>query len=178
MRLLMKIFFSRQRHRMLGVAFLLLISVLMLGLRAWRQHFYCPTSDKFISPYNGKENPEFAAFLTPLINQSGDTVYIELGNCPADVIKVAVFQYLSPIIRMHPRAAVFEMTWDFNVFHYYAGVRLIYNRTEGEIEVVETGTTDSSQTRTILGKNLTDRDIHQAACSDMDYDVWAQKHWK
>jgi len=89
----------------------LLFLAFLFGFRQLRHDYLYPMSSEFINPYNGRPDPEFAKYVLPLTLKKGDLVDINIGDSPSDVTKLAVMQYLSPIIRMYPDAKRFHVIW-------------------------------------------------------------------
>ncbi len=157
----------------------LLFLVLLFGFRQLRHDYLYPTSSEFINPYNGRPDPELCKYVLPFVSKNQDLVSIDLGSVPGDVIKLAALQYLSPVVRMNPEAREFHITWSVLYPRYNRWFDLTYNRQTGDVlESQEDLILHTPSIATKIGTSITDRDIHNAATSNKDYDVWTSEHWK
>jgi hypothetical protein len=167
--------FSRVELFLFSSPFLFLS--LLLGGQQWKHHILYPSSDVFINPYDEEYDPELEKYVSPMVSVAGQTVDVNVGDAPSDVIKSAVLQYLSPVIRMHPNENDFCVRWA--IIYPYSDFELHYDRKVGSVTEVQTSQLPPfTRTSTVLGKHITDRDIHEAATSNKDYDVWGTQHWK
>ncbi|RYG70606.1 hypothetical protein EON80_07480 [bacterium] len=177
----MKRFVTQYQH------YFVIGSVMLLGLSAWafpilKHRYYYPTSRTFMMP-DGSPSPEMEAYLKPCLVENGEVVAINLGDTSADIPQFAAFQYLSPYIRMKPEATEFHLRWTTQVAGYTADYKLSYYRKKKKVFFIQPPIgTSRWQNSKLLGKGLTDRDIHLAALDSIanktNFDVWADKHWE
>lgn len=146
-----------------------------------RDKYNYPTSKTFLD-VGGNPYPALEDQLSSQIFPGDKDILINQGYMPNDVSRVMPFQYLSPVIRMHPEESKFRMTWQILSTQGEWLYELNYDRDRGEVALTGTDFHQPSSTYTkLLGRYLTDRDIHEAgldaAKNWTDFEEWVAKHW-
>ena len=153
------------------------LALCLIGAARRRHQLLYPYSLDYISPITGKPvpAPDESQYYSLTESPDKSKVIIDLGRMPKDV-DYFVLLYLSSDIRRHPEARTFTISWMWRIIGATHICALIYDRAAGTL--AETVTYENKSQTKILGRNLTDRDIHEAAAAQESHNDWASKHWK
>ena len=148
---------------------------LLLVARRRHQILY-PYSSEFVDA-KGKPVPDMGSWLQSHASQSPDEQRLTINNGYTITEESDyILRDLSIVIRTYPNTRVFVVSWDTSLLGTQYCFEVTYDRAAG-IFSEKNGCGEDVPAK-VLGRNLTDRDIHQGAAADKDYTTWAYAHWK
>lgn len=157
-----------------GVALVSALSVSLWIVARKRHQILYPYSPVYVDR-DGKADPKVDAWLASSTQESPDksTLTMDLGSTTADA-RDDMLGCFSPMILTHPDTRIFIVSWDASLLGTSYCFELTYDRSAG-IFTEKYGCEVDTPIK-ILGRNLTDRDLHDAVVSTKGYEDWASKH--